>query len=96
MFQFFGMPMLFRVQSLVPLFSAVTILLHSCLNNCFQGSEKGRVLNTFVVAASVTNASTPIQNLDDQVKVTLYHLTPNTVGPAVCFKHNLKPLKTLK
>uniref|UniRef100_H3DLJ0 Adhesion G protein-coupled receptor G4b n=1 Tax=Tetraodon nigroviridis TaxID=99883 RepID=H3DLJ0_TETNG len=41
--------------------------------------KKGRALNTFVVAASVTNASAPIQNLDDQVNVTLYHLTPNTL-----------------
>uniref|UniRef100_H3CGG3 Adhesion G protein-coupled receptor G4b n=1 Tax=Tetraodon nigroviridis TaxID=99883 RepID=H3CGG3_TETNG len=55
MFQFFGMPVLFK------------------------GSKKGRALNTFVVAASVTNRSAPIQNLDDQVNVTLYHLTPNTL-----------------
>ncbi|CAF92807.1 unnamed protein product [Tetraodon nigroviridis] len=72
MFQFFGMPVLFK------------------------GSKKGRALNTFVVAASVTNRSAPIQNLDDQVNVTLYHLTPNTVGPAAGFKHKLNPLKRLK
>ncbi|XP_056911388.1 adhesion G-protein coupled receptor G4 isoform X2 [Takifugu flavidus] len=59
MFQFFGIPLLFR------------------------GSEEGRVLNTFVVAASVTNATTHIQNLKEDVKITLYHLTPNTLQNSV-------------
>ncbi|XP_034406091.1 adhesion G-protein coupled receptor G4 [Cyclopterus lumpus] len=43
----------------------------------FQNSQKGQSLNTFVVSASVTNASSPIKDLDEDVKVTLHHLTPN-------------------
>lgn len=52
-----------------------------CYN--FQSSEKGQTLNTFVVSASVTNASSQIKDLDEDVKVTLHHLIPNTVGSAV-------------
>ena len=52
-----------------------------CYN--FQSSRKGQTLNTFVVSASVTNASSPIKDLDEDVKVTLHHLTPNTVGSSV-------------
>lgn len=37
------------------------------------------MLNTFVVSASVTNASSPVKDLDEHVKVMLQHLTPNTV-----------------
>ncbi|KAG8008076.1 Adhesion G-protein coupled receptor G4, partial [Nibea albiflora] len=45
----------------------------------FRSNQKGQSLNTFVVSASVTNASSPIKNLDDDVKVTLHHLIPNTI-----------------
>ncbi|KAF3705649.1 Adhesion G-protein coupled receptor G4 [Channa argus] len=43
-----------------------------------QSSQKGQTLNTFVVSASVINASSPIKNLDEYVKVMLQHLIPNT------------------
>ncbi|TDH05214.1 hypothetical protein EPR50_G00139510 [Perca flavescens] len=45
----------------------------------FKSSQKGMALNTFVVSASVTNASSPIKDLDEDVKVTLHHLIPNTL-----------------
>ncbi|KAI9548200.1 hypothetical protein NQZ68_010419 [Dissostichus eleginoides] len=44
----------------------------------FKNSQPGHVLNTFVVSASVTNASAPIKDLDEDVEVMLYHLIPNT------------------
>ncbi|KAK2882115.1 adhesion G-protein coupled receptor G6 [Channa argus] len=44
----------------------------------FTSSQKGQTLNTFVVSASVINASSPIKNLDEYVKVMLQHLIPNT------------------
>ncbi|TNN88606.1 Adhesion G-protein coupled receptor G4 [Liparis tanakae] len=62
----------------------------------FQSSQKGQQrLNTFVVSASVTNASSPIKDLDEDVKVTLHHLTPNTVGCTLLSKHGylLKELR---
>ncbi|KAM6911555.1 adhesion G-protein coupled receptor G2-like [Lycodopsis pacificus] len=40
-------------------------------------SQKEQSLNTFVVSASVTNASSPIKDLDEDVTVTLRHLVPN-------------------
>uniref|UniRef100_A0A3Q3E7V8 Adhesion G protein-coupled receptor G4b n=1 Tax=Labrus bergylta TaxID=56723 RepID=A0A3Q3E7V8_9LABR len=43
-------------------------------------SEKDATLNTFVVSASVTNASSPIKDLADDVEVTLQHLIPNTLN----------------
>uniref|UniRef100_G3QAV0 Adhesion G protein-coupled receptor G4b n=1 Tax=Gasterosteus aculeatus TaxID=69293 RepID=G3QAV0_GASAC len=42
-------------------------------------SQKGRSLNTFVVSASVTNASAPVKDLDQDVRVMLRHLVPNTL-----------------
>ncbi|XP_054482374.1 adhesion G-protein coupled receptor G2 [Anoplopoma fimbria] len=45
----------------------------------FKSSQKGQYLNTFVVSASVTNASSPIKDLDEDVKVTLHHLIPNII-----------------
>uniref|UniRef100_A0A3P8WC76 Adhesion G protein-coupled receptor G4b n=1 Tax=Cynoglossus semilaevis TaxID=244447 RepID=A0A3P8WC76_CYNSE len=36
-------------------------------------------LNTFVVSASVTNASSPIKDLDEDVEIRLHHLTPHTL-----------------
>ncbi|XP_044077831.1 adhesion G-protein coupled receptor G4 isoform X2 [Siniperca chuatsi] len=45
----------------------------------FKSSQKGQALNTFVVSASVTNASSPIKDLEEDVKVTLHHLIPNTL-----------------
>jgi len=62
----------------------------------FQSSQKGQQrLNTFVVSASVINAISPIKDLDEDVKVTLHHLTPNTVGCALLLKHDylLKDLR---
>ncbi|CAJ1063563.1 adhesion G-protein coupled receptor G4 [Xyrichtys novacula] len=47
------------------------------LPELFKTSQKGATLNTFVVSASVTNASSPIKDLVEDVKVTLQHLTPN-------------------
>ncbi|KAK2828158.1 hypothetical protein Q5P01_019192 [Channa striata] len=44
----------------------------------FKSSQKGQTLNTFVVSASVTNASSPIKNLNEYVKVMLQHIIPNT------------------
>nr|XP_020506767.1 adhesion G-protein coupled receptor G4-like isoform X1 [Labrus bergylta] len=46
----------------------------------FKTSEKDATLNTFVVSASVTNASSPIKDLADDVEVTLQHLIPNTLN----------------
>ncbi|KAM7398262.1 hypothetical protein PAMA_006254 [Pampus argenteus] len=43
----------------------------------FKSSQRGQILNTFVVSASVTNASSPIKDLDEHIKVTLHHLIPN-------------------
>lgn len=55
-----------------------TISQHALLY--FQSSQKEQILNTFVVSASVTNASSPIQDLAEDVIIMLHHLTPNTVG----------------
>ncbi|XP_047234267.1 adhesion G-protein coupled receptor G4 isoform X2 [Girardinichthys multiradiatus] len=44
----------------------------------FKSKQKKPVLNTFVVSASVTNASSPIKDLNEDVKVMLHHLQPNT------------------
>ncbi|CAL8265789.1 unnamed protein product [Merluccius merluccius] len=45
-----------------------------------ESAEGGQMLNTFVVAASVTNACRPITDLDQDVEIMLHHLVPNTVG----------------
>uniref|UniRef100_A0A3Q3K2V5 Uncharacterized protein n=1 Tax=Monopterus albus TaxID=43700 RepID=A0A3Q3K2V5_MONAL len=45
----------------------------------FYGIPVLFALNTFVVSASVTNASSPIKHLDEDVKVMLHHLIPNTL-----------------
>ncbi|MED6258580.1 hypothetical protein ATANTOWER_009358, partial [Ataeniobius toweri] len=44
----------------------------------FKSKPKKPVLNTFVVSASVTNASSPIKDLNEDVEVMLHHLQPNT------------------
>ncbi|XP_075342884.1 adhesion G-protein coupled receptor G4 [Odontesthes bonariensis] len=49
----------------------------------FQSSQDGQILNTFVVSASVTNASCPITDLEEDVKVMLRHLKPNTLDKEV-------------
>ncbi|GLD71162.1 adhesion G-protein coupled receptor G4 [Lates japonicus] len=49
----------------------------------FKSSQQGQTLNTFVVSASVTNASAPIKDLDEDIKVTLHHLIPNTLSKDV-------------
>ncbi|XP_053097455.1 adhesion G-protein coupled receptor G4 isoform X2 [Pangasianodon hypophthalmus] len=46
----------------------------------FQNCEKGKVLNTYVVAASVINAEQPIRGLKVPVVIRLHHLNPNTLG----------------
>ncbi|XP_047660865.1 adhesion G-protein coupled receptor G2 [Tachysurus fulvidraco] len=46
----------------------------------FQNCEKGKVLNTYVVAASVINAEQPISDLKVPVVVMLHHLNTNTLG----------------
>ncbi|XP_034034946.1 uncharacterized protein LOC117517922 [Thalassophryne amazonica] len=46
----------------------------------FKSNEKGQILNTFVVSASVSNATSPIKDLHEEVKVILYHLIPKTVS----------------
>eukprot|EP00064_Thunnus_orientalis_P007273 superscaffoldBa00000796_g7293 len=43
----------------------------------FKSSQQGQILNTFVVSASVTNATSPVKDLDEDIKVTLHHLIPN-------------------
>lgn len=93
-FQFFGIPMLFRVilslketrkqfnqniQDNSWSISLLFILAHICFYY-FQSSENGQTLNTFVVSASVTNASAPIRDLEEDVTVTLHHIIPNKVG----------------
>ncbi|XP_058267038.1 adhesion G-protein coupled receptor G4 isoform X1 [Hemibagrus wyckioides] len=45
----------------------------------FQNCEKGKVLNTYVVAASVINAVQPISDLKVPVVVMLHHLNTNTL-----------------
>ncbi|XP_076025220.1 adhesion G-protein coupled receptor G4 [Genypterus blacodes] len=54
----------------------------------FRSSKKGQILNTFVVSASVTNASSPIKDLDEHVQVTLAHLTHNTDVECVYWNFN--------
>lgn len=44
-----------------------------------QDDPDGKKLNTFVVSASVTNATGPIENLKEYVAVTLHHLQTKTV-----------------
>ncbi|XP_060764111.1 adhesion G-protein coupled receptor G4 [Neoarius graeffei] len=46
----------------------------------FQNDEKGKVLNTYVVAASVVNAEQPIRELKVPVIIMLQHLNTNTLG----------------
>ncbi|XP_062262524.1 adhesion G-protein coupled receptor G4 [Platichthys flesus] len=45
----------------------------------FKSSEQDRTLNSFVVSASVTNTSSPIKDLEEDVRVTLHHLIPTTL-----------------
>ncbi|XP_024921756.1 adhesion G-protein coupled receptor G4 [Cynoglossus semilaevis] len=45
----------------------------------FKSSHRSQILNTFVVSASVTNASSPIKDLDEDVEIRLHHLTPHTL-----------------
>ncbi|KAK3521586.1 hypothetical protein QTP70_014767, partial [Hemibagrus guttatus] len=46
----------------------------------FQNCEKGKVLNTYVVAATEINAEQPISDLKVPVVVILHHLNTNTLG----------------
>ncbi|KAJ8351256.1 hypothetical protein SKAU_G00227320 [Synaphobranchus kaupii] len=43
----------------------------------FQDSESGMELYTHVVSASITNATNDIKDLEQSVRVTLHHHTPN-------------------
>ncbi|KAG7516586.1 hypothetical protein JOB18_035638 [Solea senegalensis] len=45
----------------------------------FQSNQKDQILNTFVVSASVTNAISPIKDLDEEIQIMFHHLTPNTL-----------------
>ncbi|XP_041707498.1 adhesion G-protein coupled receptor G4 isoform X1 [Coregonus clupeaformis] len=49
----------------------------------FMNNPSGKILNTYVVSASVTNASGPIKDLEEDVEVTLHHLMSNTLGKGV-------------
>ncbi|XP_061559201.1 adhesion G-protein coupled receptor G4 [Phycodurus eques] len=42
----------------------------------FKNKQKNLVLNSFVVSASVSNSTSPIQDLREDVRVTLHHLRP--------------------
>ncbi|KAJ7996359.1 hypothetical protein DPEC_G00236280 [Dallia pectoralis] len=46
-------------------------------------TETEKILNTFVVSASVTNATGPIKDLEKSVEVTLHHLQSNPLGKEV-------------
>uniref|UniRef100_A0AAZ3R2U3 Adhesion G protein-coupled receptor G4b n=1 Tax=Oncorhynchus tshawytscha TaxID=74940 RepID=A0AAZ3R2U3_ONCTS len=48
-----------------------------------ENNPDGKILNTYVVSASVTNASGPIKDLEEDVEVTLHHLTSNPLGKEV-------------
>lgn len=61
----------------------INILFRLTLAFYIQSCDKEKTLNTFVVSASLTNASAPIQDLYEDIKVKLQHLTPNTVGAIV-------------
>ncbi|XP_041864482.1 adhesion G-protein coupled receptor G4-like isoform X2 [Melanotaenia boesemani] len=54
----------------------------------FKSNHKGQILNTFVVSASVTNASSPIKDLDEDIKITLHHLKPNKKVQCVYWNFN--------
>ena len=45
----------------------------------FQNNPSGKILNTYVVSASVTNSSGPIKDLEEDLEVTLHHLMSNEV-----------------
>ncbi|XP_072231659.1 adhesion G-protein coupled receptor G2-like [Leuresthes tenuis] len=49
----------------------------------FQGSPDQLILNTFVVSASVSNASCPIKDLEEDVEVMLRHLKPKALDKEV-------------
>ncbi|XP_059911676.1 adhesion G-protein coupled receptor G2 isoform X2 [Gadus macrocephalus] len=48
-----------------------------------ESTKRHQRLNTFVVAASVTNASRPITDLDKDVKIMLHHVVPNQLNRSV-------------
>ncbi|KAM6969984.1 adhesion G-protein coupled receptor G4 [Aplochiton taeniatus] len=49
----------------------------------FKDNLEGLTLNTYVVSASVRNATSPITDLSEDIKVTLRHLIPNTLAKKV-------------
>ncbi|XP_029557377.1 adhesion G-protein coupled receptor G4 [Salmo trutta] len=49
----------------------------------FMNNPDGKILNTYVVSASVTNASGPIKDLEEDVEVTLHHVMSNPLGKEV-------------
>ncbi len=51
--------------------------------NLSQNDPDGKRLNTYVVSASVTNATGRIENLKEYVSVTLHHLTTKKVSYVV-------------
>lgn len=52
--------------------------LHTCIFPLQDDSLMKERLNTYVVSASIENAS--IQNLNEPVTITLQHIDQNTVG----------------
>uniref|UniRef100_A0A3Q2PBW2 Adhesion G-protein coupled receptor G2-like n=1 Tax=Fundulus heteroclitus TaxID=8078 RepID=A0A3Q2PBW2_FUNHE len=54
----------------------------------FKREHRKAVLNTFVVSASVTNASSPIKDLREDVKIMLHHLQHNAHDEVQCVYWN--------
>ena len=57
--------------------------MHRTVCFLFQSGQDRQILNTFVVSASVTNASCPIKDLEEDVEVMLRHLKPKTVAESI-------------
>ncbi|KAM4546237.1 adhesion G-protein coupled receptor G4 isoform 2-T2 [Fundulus diaphanus] len=58
-----------------------------------QREQRKAVLNTFVVSASVTNASSPIKDLREDVKIMLHHLQHNAHDKVQCVYWNFNKNK---
>lgn len=61
----------------------VRLFSHAIIVNLSQDDPDGKRLNTYVVSASVTNATGCIENLKEYVAVTLHHLTSKNVSTVV-------------
>lgn len=69
----------------------VRLFWHAIFVNLSQNYPDGKRLNTYVVSASVTNATGRIENLKEYVSVTLHHLTTKKVSYVVL--SNVQELK---